>query len=270
MSGRKHEAGFGMIQLVIIAAMILTAAFFATSYLTKAGKASALRRQNSKYQLLVDHLQMQLNDADICTAALQGQTISTTVNATNPDWRQVQLNMSYGVSAGPIGAGWKDKEAGYHLRSLEIMPSRRAKYLLADGSSGDRTVTYDWPALAPTANGFLKFYGRLRIVPEDAHWDVLNEETWIRLALAVTPAGVVHQCFGEVSPAEACELNGGAWDISNNSGSDQRCNPDLSCFNHSVGLVSDAATCAAPYLPNPMGYVDGEYKYLCTWCNRNH
>ncbi len=255
-----------MLQLILISSFVIVAAYFVSSYISKAGKQSKLRRQNSKYQILVDNLQMQLNDSKICTNALQGKTMSL----VSGQWTSVSLNLSFAKSPGPIEAGWEDKEADYHLKDLELMTVHRAQTTDASGNPIIRDIVYDWPNLGPTANSFRKYYSRLRIVPNDSHWDVKNEETWVKLAVIVTPAGLIHQCFGEFSAAEACELAGGAWDSSNNSSADHRCNPDLQCFNHSMGLVSDSSSCAAPYLPNPMGYINGTYKYLCTWCNRNH
>jgi len=266
MRSMRRQQGFGIIQMVILASVILAAALVISSYLDRQGRLSKLRRQNSKYQLLVDHLQQQLNDAFICTSALSGQQVSTSIGT----WAPVTLQMGYGDSAGPIGAGWKAANAGYELRELQMKPVRQAQMKEASGNIVPRTVVYDYPRVATTSpNSFLKYYARLRIEPSDAHWDTENEEGYVKLALIVNSAGRLHQCFGEFSPAEACESNGGSYDVSLNSNPEERCNPDIFCFNHAIGLTGDQSACSYPYLPNPMGYIDGQYKYLCTWCNRN-
>lgn len=260
------ERGFGILQVVFLAAALMVAAVAVTSYFSRQSRLSSMRRQNSKYQQLVDHLQAQLNDAAICSRALSGITIRTDLDR----WGAVSLDIGYGDSPGPIKAGWKAKEAAYDIRGVEIKTIRQAQVRDASGTIQPRTVVYDYPrVMTTTANQFNKFYGRMRISPNDAHWNIENEEGWVKLALIVNAAGVVHQCFGEFSSAEACESNGGSYDASSNSNPDERCNPDIFCFNHSVGLVADQSACVYPYLPNSMGYIDGTYKYLCTWCNRN-
>jgi hypothetical protein len=262
----KSEAGFGIIQAAFVATVLMTVAFFASDALQGQKKRSKLRRQNSKYQALVDHLQHQLNDPYICTAALGGKILPiTSLNS----WREVSIALSYGNEPGPIAANWEAKISDYKLKSVQIAATAVSMQTRYDGSAVPRMVIYDWPQKPPTPNAFAKYRASIRILPDDAHWN-LNTEGDVDLLMAVNPAsGVIYQCFGEASPAEACEKLGGAYDLSNGSTNDQRCNPDLNCVNHSVGLVDDPNLCSAPYSPNPLGYLDGVYKYVCTWCNRN-
>jgi hypothetical protein len=255
-----------MLQLAMLAAAILVAAYFGMSFVANQGRQSTLRRQNSKYQGFIDHLKGQFNDAMICTGALGGQTLNLTLNT----WSDVSLNIGYGADPGPIGAGWKGKESGYAMRKVQLMVQKRAQTTDAGGSSLDRNVIYDFPQQGPTTNSFQKYFGALRIIPDDSLWNTENQDGWVKLSFVVNAPGQIHACFGQFSVAEACEANGGAYDPTGGSSAAQRCNPDVFCVNHSEGLVTDPNVCQYPYVANSMGYFNGSLQYLCTWCNRNH
>lgn len=262
---RKNEYGFGILHALVMAAIMAGIALVLTQMISYSKRRSTLRQQSSKYQGFMIQLQKLLNDPVVCSNALGGKALN--IGALNA-WAPVRLNLGYGTDPGPIQGGWHAKKEGYKLERVEISVRERARYIRSDGTRQPRSVVYDWPSIGPTPNQFLKYKASIRILPDDTHWDI-DSRDYVDLMVITTAEGVVHQCFGETSLAEACEKTGGAYDISNNSPAELRCNPDLYCRNHTVGLVSDPNLCTSPYKARVIGYFDGGLKYMCTWCNRN-
>lgn len=266
----RSQSGLGILQAIAVSFVFLTVFLLLTRLMDKQNFLIDLRGKNSDRDLFSENLEMQLEDPHLCTAAIAGTSIDLNLGQKQ-DLSKIQL--SYGSDPGPIQAGWESKSLGSKISAIDLILESQARLPPnpPDASPEIRKVIYDWPNLAaPSANQFEKFYGKISFRFQDERWNPLAKGRPIELAFVVDPATKrIHQCHGLKSIAEACESLGGAYDVSDRSPAELRCNPDLLCFPLKKGLVKDAAECTAPYVAVDVGRIDDEQVFMCNWCNRN-
>jgi hypothetical protein len=270
--GKKYNAssrGMGVLQVIVILVLLGAAASVLARLANKQSQSAQSKQREALYQQMVDDILIQLKNPELCTRMLAGTIAPMTPGRVST----VSLNTSYGSAAGPLRAGWESKALGIEIPKIELEVLNEA--LTTSGSI--RTVRYDWPELNPAvANEYRKFYGHIvfgpdwpLIGPVRSTWKSRNQDRFLEIAMIIDPAtSRLYQCGGRISLLEACESAGGAYDLSTNSRPEHRCNPDLACFNHQQGVVTDTALCVYPYRPNPLGMIAGAASYLCTWCSR--
>ncbi len=270
MNKLRQQNGIGILQVVLISSVFFGVVMLLSRLLDKQISSTDTRAKIASKDLFVKTLAMQLYDPYICALGLAGEPIQQNLGAKQ---QLNRIQLSYGGTAGPITAGWDSKEVAGKIAKLQITLDRQAKIQKSstDPTPKPRTIVYDWPNLPnPTPNLFQKYYGTLEIHFQDDRWNPLVFGRPIPLAVIVDPAtNKIHQCHGLQSIAEACESLGGAYDVSDRSSEELRCNPDIMCFNHKIGLVKNKNDCKAPYTAVEVGRIDGEQMFMCNWCNRN-
>lgn len=272
---RNPQAGLGVIQLVVVTTILLAVFGVITKTIDKQNILNMVRTKNARSNLMAVSLQSQLEDPLLCTTALAGETLNV-----NPAFYAdidkgltdvSSLKIGFAESPGPIGPGWKSESMGIQISKIQLKVTRRATYL---GNVGpvNRFITYDWPNLSNVnKNKQAKYYVDVLFRFAGSTWNAYKDDRPVKIAASVDPAtNKIVQCHGVLSVAEVCEAAGGAFDASSNSLPEQRCNPDLICFNSKVGLVTQKNLCVYPYEPTAVGMISGTQNYLCSWCNRNH
>lgn len=280
----KEESGQSLL-IVLMVAAIIAALAPSLQALTGASIEQMIRRERAaKTRLFIDSLRLQMMDASLCTQMLRGTTLPIG-GSSSAALRRVIADVDLKIASDKVlKGGVKIPETNVTLERVALQMTERARRVRNAGPPPVytfRRITYDWPK-SPAPNGFRKYYGELAFAPKDTHWNFNDPSGRIELAVIVDPATMqIHQCHGRKSPAEACELMGGAYDVSGRSPAGLECNPNLACHTHQVGTVRSPATCSGLYRgperefyldlykPKPVGFLSASDRwYVCTWCNR--
>lgn len=102
----------------------------------------------------------------------------------------------------------------------------------------------------------------------------------IPIFLYYTAAGnILRSCFDPSGDAYFCTVMGGAYDATQTTNVDMRCQPDRTCFPYKSGIVNNPGSCPStpPYVASRLGFTDGSMAgasvlgdlWLCDWCNPN-
>lgn len=262
----------------MVAAIIAALAPTLQALIGSASDEAIRRERRTQTKSYLHTLKLQMMDSGLCSQMLAGQIL--------PDGgllnRSVDIKIKTGVdpvSGANIMLGEGDLVPGTAVRfqSFKLEINTRAK----TAAGADRMIVYDWPK-APAANLFHKYYGKILLVPANTNWNIKDPANWFEVAVIIDPVTrVIHQCHGKRSPAEACEMMGGAYDSSGRSPAGLECNPQLVCHNHRVGVVNSVLGChglykgpeehlyRTLYQPKAVGFfVAGDGRFVCTWCNR--
>lgn len=265
----SNQKGAGIVLVLIVCSLVGAAALYLMDITKVSEQKIALDAKVLSYQQVVKYVANHIHAGDNCTKALKDIDIS---GAFNPNGMSISLDLKL-----PINPKVLKKpetvvppqvprdvwfvQGGTNIKDVLLFVNERVRTPVKLATPGGAEI---WSA----AKGYIL------IIP--GHPGVgarlaRGKQYRIPIFLYYTAAGkILRSCFDPSGDAYFCTVMGGAYDATQTTNVDMRCQPDRTCFPYKSGLVNSPGACPStpPYVASKIGFF-GSDLYLCDWCNPN-
>lgn len=287
----SNNKGFSILLVLVVSAIGALAVVSVMSLFGTTAENQKISTVRSSFISFVANLRSSLNDPHTCEILLNGQALGGNAAGAVNSSVVIGANVPGFFPGGPIQAGWVSPTKNFTVSNVEMTTK---------SAGAIRSVILDRPApdlltyqVRITFNIIVAGTTRQLF----ATTDPLDKfpEYQINLMVNVDQGtGLIYNCHGTSSMAEACELAGGAYDGSStptaNAFPQYRCHPYRRCWVESGGMRTTPATTPpavpvppplCPYPPSgstaaccPWPYTTVSWigqttdnLWICQWCN---